>query len=206
MLTTTTLAQSITGYTTKFYVASTANVLRPFYSSGTSSYLSCENELMFVTDIPTSGLVQVLRGVLGTSAVSHSNNTVVTVGLAADLPLFTAANEVANVTLTRPLPAFHNSALLRSVNKGGMYAVYLDVICTLAGTGGTVSVSVSWNNGTTAAGLSTTAFSLTSPAEQTVLFDNFVSAPNQTITYSTTVSGATGNPQYSLGIRMQYLG
>jgi hypothetical protein len=162
---------------------------------------------MFLTDIPTSGVVQVQRGILGTAAVSHANNTVVTVGLAADLPLFTPANEVANVTLTGQTASIGTTVLYSvPLNKGGMYAVYLDVICTVAGTGGTVSVGVNWNNGTTSAGLSTTAFNLTSQAEQTVLFDNFVSAASQNITYSTTVSGATGNPQYSLGIRLQYLG
>lgn len=48
----------------------------------------------------------------------------------------------------------------------GMWAV---VIVTNAGSAGTVTVNVSWNNGTTAAGLNSSAFSLTSVGEQAAL-------------------------------------
>jgi len=203
----TTLSQQINGYQTQFSIASTANVVVPYYSSGSSSYLYCEQEAMEVTAVPISGVVRVRRGVLGTSAAAHATNTAVVVGLAADLPLMQTNNNVANLSLLAQTASIPTTVLYSvPFNKGGMYAVYLDIICTTAGTGGTVSASINWNNGTTSAGLATATFSLATQAEQTVLYDNFVSAPSQNITYATTVSGATGSPQYSLGIRLQYLG
>lgn len=88
----------------------------------------------------------------------------------------------------------------------GMYVVYLDLIVTTPGAAGTVTVNVSWNNGTTIAGLSSSAISLTSQAEQAALLGNFIAAANTTVTYSTTVSNASGNPQYTLNLRLVYLG
>jgi len=87
----------------------------------------------------------------------------------------------------------------------GMYAVWADVIVTTAGSGGTVAVNVTWNNGTTTAGLNSQAFSLTTLGEQAALVGNFYAVASQTITYFTTVSGVSGNPIYDLRIRLQYI-
>src|SRR6266550_4256932 len=84
---------------------------------------------------------------------------------------------------------------------GGMYAVYADVIVTSAGSAGTVVASISWNNGTTAAGLDSVAFNLNTQGEQAALLGNFMAAANSIITYFTTVSGASGNPQYNFNLR-----
>lgn len=90
--------------------------------------------------------------------------------------------------------------------NAGMYAVWCDVITTTAGSGGTVTITVNWNNATTFASLTSTAFSLTSVGEQAALLGNFFSTFSQPITFSTTVSGAGGSPVYSLYIRLEYLG
>jgi hypothetical protein len=58
----------------------------------------------------------------------------------------------------------------------GMYAVYADVLVTQAGSAGTVVASVSWNNGTTNAGLDSQSFSLTAQGEQAALSGNFMAA------------------------------
>jgi hypothetical protein len=88
----------------------------------------------------------------------------------------------------------------------GMYAVWADIITTSAGSGGTVTISVNWDNGTTLASLVSTAFGLTAVGEQAALLGNFYATLNSTVTYSTTVAGAAGNPVYALRIRLQFLG
>jgi len=88
----------------------------------------------------------------------------------------------------------------------GMYAVWVDVIVTTAGSGGTVVANVTWNNGTTTAGLNSSAFNLNAQGEQAALLGNFYAVASQTITYSTTVASASGNPVYALRIRLQFIG
>jgi hypothetical protein len=88
----------------------------------------------------------------------------------------------------------------------GMWAIWADVIVTSAGTGGTVTINVSWNNGTTTAGLNSSAFNLNAAGEQAALLGNFYSITTSPITYSTTVNGASGNPVYTLRLRFQFLG
>jgi hypothetical protein len=119
-------------------------------------------------------------------------------GTHGTVALVTAPNQTASIS----------TATLYSVPGvgAGMYAVYADVITVSAGSAGTVTVNVSWNNGTTSAGLNSSAFTLTAQGEQAALLGNFMVAANTTITYSTTVSGATGNPQYTLNLRLVYLG
>jgi hypothetical protein len=91
-------------------------------------------------------------------------------------------------------------------SNGGMYAVYADVIVTTAGSAGTVTTTVAWNNGTTAASLVSSAFSLAATGEQAALLGNFYVPAGQSVTYSTTVTGAAGGPVYALRLRLVYLG
>jgi hypothetical protein len=91
-------------------------------------------------------------------------------------------------------------------NGAGMYAVWADVIVTTAGSAGTVTISINWNNATTFASLFSPTFALNTVGEQAALLGNFYSTFSQPITYSTTVSGATGNPIYTLYLRLEYLG
>lgn len=88
----------------------------------------------------------------------------------------------------------------------GMWAVWADVLVTTAGSAGTVAINVGWNNGVTAAGLNSTAFSLNAQGEQAALVGSFYAVNTTPITYSTTVSGASGGPIYTIRLRLQFLG
>lgn len=143
-------------------------------------------------DIWYDGVVNALRAVVNGSTVSLGPS---------------GTSSIASVNLTGQTGSIGTTTLYAVPSNGaGMYVVYADVIVTTAGTGGTVAVNTGWNNGTTAAGLNSTAFALTAQGEQGALIGNFYSAASQNITYSTSVIGATGNPQYSLKLRLVYLG
>jgi len=113
---------------------------------------------------------------------------------------------------TQTLPGQSGSiapTTLYSVPPGnaGMYAVYADVVVTTPAAAGTVQVNVSWNNGTTSAGLNSAPFSLAATGEQAALVGSFYSAGSQNITFSTTVSGVSGGPPaYQLSLRLVFLG
>lgn len=104
---TTTLSGAITAYQTTFVLGSTSNITAPTYASfvqgstSTWTYLYCEAEMMFVTGIPVSGTVTVIRGVQGTQAVSHVVSTLVTIGLPTDFPNFSPKVAAFNVTQDR---------------------------------------------------------------------------------------------------------
>lgn len=86
----TTLSGAITAYQTQFGVGSTSNITAPVSTTGTGvTLLFCEAELMGVTAVPVSGTVQVIRGVGGTQAVSHSASAAVIIGGVSDFPNFT---------------------------------------------------------------------------------------------------------------------
>jgi hypothetical protein len=126
---TTTLNGAITAYQTTFALTSTTNVTAPTYqsniagSASTYTYLLVEAEMMFVTSIPVSGTVSVLRGQLGTQAVSHITLTNVTIGLPVDFPNFqpklgafqvlqdrfsgVSAAVASAATIIAPGPVFH---------------------------------------------------------------------------------------------------
>ena len=82
----------------------------------------------------------------------------------------------------------------------------VDLICTTPGLGGSVSATIGWNNGTTAASLTTPALSPTVAGELSSQIGCFYVAASQNITYSTTVVGVSGGPQYALRIRLEALG
>lgn len=87
----------------------------------------------------------------------------------------------------------------------GTYLLTLYCSCTTAGTAGTVTPALKWNDDTTVQTLNLSAVSLTtqgSYVSQTL----FVKAKaGQTIQYSATVSGATGSPQYALYVNAKSL-
>jgi hypothetical protein len=69
-----------------------------------------------------------------------------------------------------------------------------------------VVISVSWNNGITNAGLDSAAISLSTLGETSSLLGCFYAVNTSQITYSTTVSGASGSPSYTARWRFQFLG
>ncbi len=87
---TTTITGATTSYTTQFAVGSTANITAPVLTTGSGfTLLYVESELMFVTAVPVSGTVQVLRGFGGTKAVAHLAAVLVTIGTFGDFVTFT---------------------------------------------------------------------------------------------------------------------
>jgi hypothetical protein len=104
---TTTLNGAINAYATNFALTSTTNVTAPTYqsfvagSTSTWTYLYVDQEMMFVTAVPVSGLVQVIRGVMGTQAVAHITLSNVTIGTPADFPVFAPKVGAFNVLMDR---------------------------------------------------------------------------------------------------------
>ena len=88
----------------------------------------------------------------------------------------------------------------------GIYLVFIDTLVTQAGSAGQVSTTIGWNNGVTSASINTTPFSLATTGEQAAESGNFYCLAGQAITYSTTVTGATGSPLYQLRLRLLALG
>ena len=96
---------------------------------------------------------------------------------------------------------------LGSLNLGGgTFRIHTSVILTTAGTAGTINASVVCNNGTlanTQAGSTvTTTATLGTEADNTFLCT--VGGTNL-LQYSTTFTGVTGTPAYTLRIRTEWL-
>ncbi len=90
----------------------------------------------------------------------------------------------------------------------GIYRVSYSAIDTTAGTGtDALTLIIGWNNGTAAQTASPPApLTLVSLGAE-IAGDIFMySAASQNITYSTTITALAGSPQYSLRLRIEYLG
>ncbi len=119
----TTLTYAINNYQTEFDLGATTNVTPPVLTTGSSTYLFIDAEMVLVTDVPVSKHVRVVRGVLGTTATSHVAASIVLIGLPADFPSFRAeigafqmkmnrfapvsAAVAAAATIVAPGPLFH---------------------------------------------------------------------------------------------------
>lgn len=91
-------------------------------------------------------------------------------------------------------------------NGQGLYRVTVDATVTQAGTGGTMTPSVTWNNSYGQPVVNAPTLDLTGLGnEGSGTFDCYLMATD-TISYSTVVANKTGTPQYSLNIRIEYLG
>jgi hypothetical protein len=89
-ITSTTITGATTAYTTQFAVGSTANITAPVSTTGSGmTLLYVEAEMMFVTGVPVSGTVQVIRGFNGTKALAHLAGVLVTIGTLGDFVQFT---------------------------------------------------------------------------------------------------------------------
>jgi len=117
------------------------------------------------------------------------------------------ASTVASVVLPGRSGSIGTTTLYAvPVGGAGMYRVSADILVTSPGSGGTVQTNVSWNNGVTTSGLNSAPFPLNAAGEQAALSGNFYSTGGQVITFSTTVIGAAGGPQYQLSVRLEFLG
>lgn len=122
-----------------------------------------------------------------------------------------------NELLSNPIPPVNLTGLTGSVatttlftmpsNNNGMCLVAYDLVTTTAGTAGNVSVNFNWLPvaGLTVATTGATLALSTLGAEASGVFA-LSTAAGQPVTFSTTVSSATGSPVYSLRVRIIYLG
>ncbi len=85
----TTLSAAIGASDTQIGVASATGITAPVSATGSgTTYLQVDNELMFVTAVAGT-FISVVRGQLGTQAVSHVSAAPVIAGLPTDFPNFT---------------------------------------------------------------------------------------------------------------------
>ncbi len=95
---------------------------------------------------------------------------------------------------------------LYTVPTAGVYRVSVYHLCTTAGTAGTLTTTTGWNDGSASHTISPAAnISLASVGNFAQGTAYLRVAAGQNITYSTTVSGVGGSPQYSLFIRVEAL-
>ncbi|HKV93058.1 MAG TPA: hypothetical protein VJW20_10975, partial [Candidatus Angelobacter sp.] len=88
--------------------------------------------------------------------------------------------------------------------SAGLYSVSYYLKTTTAGTAGTASVTLNWSDGATMTVTSATA-SLASTTAVSQGTQVIKCAAASTLSYSTTLSGVTGSPQYSLDIAIEQL-
>jgi hypothetical protein len=120
----------------------------------------------------------------------------------------TAGGGTSAVTLTGQTAGIGRTTIINSrlIPGAGLYRATVSLILTKAGTAGTISATIGWNNGALAQSGSTTPLSVTAPlgteVDGSVLF---FSAASQNITYLTTFTGVGGSPQYTVRIRLEYV-
>lgn len=90
-------------------------------------------------------------------------------------------------------------------SNNGMYRVSYNLFTTTAGTGGTCLVTVAWNNGTAAQSLPSGEINLNSTTVTASISGRVEFYVGNTVnpTWSTTVAGATGSPQYRLEMSLE---
>src|SRR5208337_669019 len=94
------------------------------------------------------------------------------------------------------------------VGQSGVYQASCKIFNTVVGTGGNMEVDLAWNNGAGNIGplfvTSITTLSLTN--EPLVASFNMYANGGTNIQYRVVFNGVTGAPQYSLQLRLEYLG
>jgi hypothetical protein len=92
-----------------------------------------------------------------------------------------------------------------SICPSGVYRINVYLVVTTAGTAGTVVAAVGWNDGATVRTI-TPVSSIAMTAQNYSSWSLLVrSGGSAHITYSTTVSGATGSPLYSIYVTVERL-
>jgi hypothetical protein len=93
----------------------------------------------------------------------------------------------------------------RAIEKGGFFRVTAYLVTSLAGSAGTCLLTISWTDTGTAKTLATSTIALATLGSKQSMNECFLVAENQTISFSTTVTGATGSPQYDLVLILERL-
>ena len=128
------------------------------------------------------------------AATSYAGVTLAGLGLAAVAAAVQSTGQAASIGSTNLL----TSAV------AGLYIIFGTVTCTSAGSAGTVSVSVTHTDADSSATIAAVSgnislTSTTNAAGNSALILRRVKAGTN-VTYSTTVTGATGSPQYSVSV------
>jgi hypothetical protein len=121
----------------------------------------------------------------------------------------TAGGGTSSVTLTDQPAAIGKATILNSrlIPGAGLYRATVSLILTTAGTDGTISATIGWNNGTLTQSGTTEKLSIASvPGTEVDGSFLFFSAAGQNITYLTTLGSVKGAPRYTLRVRLEYVG
>jgi hypothetical protein len=111
----------------------------------------------------------------------------------------------ARTNLTGQTSSIGTTTLYSVPSSGaGLYSISIAYVTTTAGTAGTVSLTLNWNNGSIPRSITFANVDLSVTGADFSGRQTIYSGVNQNITFSTTDSGSTG--QYRLVILVEYLG
>lgn len=112
------------------------------------------------------------------------------------------------VSLTGQTNSIGSTTLYAVPSSGaGLYRVSYSAIDTSAGTGtDALTITIGWNNGSGSNTFTSPSVSLISVGAEIAGDITLYSAASQNITYLTAVTSILGSPQYSLRLRVEYLG
>lgn len=168
-----------------------------------------------VTGSATLPSVTISGGSITGTPISGSTGVFTTLTTSGKLTTYNGVATVANGIASlygQANPGPQSTSLTSSTlyavpaSGAGLYVIIVDNVCSTAGTGGTVSTTIGWNNGAASANATTGGMSLTTLGNEATQIFIVYSAASQNITYSTTVTGAAGAPQYTVRLRVIYLG
>jgi hypothetical protein len=172
-------------------------------SGASGSDLQIQNEDSSSTITMYIGATNVLQ--LASTGVSSSVKMTTYNGVATQGNGLAAIYEA--VDLTAETASIGSTTLYAVPASGaGQYGASVSLICSTAGTAGTVTASIVNSNGSGSPTQTTSALSLTTLGNEVSTQFTMYSTSSVNITYHTTVAGATGSPKYNLHIRVEYLG
>lgn len=114
------------------------------------------------------------------------------------------ASIVAIVSLTAQAASIGTTTLFHPTTAGQLFQLSLYLVTTTAGTSGTVSATIGWNDGVAARTQTSPTVTFGTLAAPATLIQTIFSS-NTNITYATTVTSAIGSPRYELQIALTRL-
>jgi hypothetical protein len=146
-------------------------------------------------------------------ALQDNTDTHLAFGSTASNPNRGSVNQgvviVGSVNLTGETASIGATAMYTvPAGQQGIYRITLELECTTAGTGGTVTAGTTYTNrsGSSSEDPITGSVSLTTKGFESYGSAEVWCAAGSTINYETTVAGAAGGPQYAFSARVEYLG
>lgn len=113
----------------------------------------------------------------------------------------------SSLDLTAQTASIGTTTLYAVPSSGaGLYRVSYSMFDTTSDATAVLTFTAGWNNGTAARSFTTASLALTPSGNEQAGVIYLRSASSQNITYATSLTGATGSPQYSLSLRVEFLG